>query len=429
MPPTSPPASDSTAPTLWGRSAWTWIISSAAILIIGLMIGAYFFFTAPIPDGPPDTTSLEPATATRQNAAAELELARLRAEARRNTLALGAGLAALAALALAVRRQHHHEQSTRKAQEDEQRRQDHLEEDALQRRITDSRVRAVDQLGSDNATVRIGGLHNLERIGQLHPELRQVVFDEVCAYLRHAHTPPATVTRGTISKRQFEPLDPPSMKTRIDDETDVRRTAQEILERHLHPGRKGEFWDHTRLNLRGAHLDDLDLMGCRLGEVDFSDAIFSGDTVFSSVQFRGDARFSGATFAGEAWFDRSRFDGGGIFRYVTFTSAARFSCALFTRDADFTNAIFKSDAHFSGTTLRSGYFIRSTFIGAAYFGATTSSTEHLKDAAFIEEAVFTDTKFHGLLHPGTEMSTLLRRQNINFTSFAPEWISDAKDCS
>src|SRR5690606_34303353 len=138
--------------------------------------------------------------AAQQKAAAELEIGRLRAEARRNALALGAGLAALAALALAVRRQYHHEQTTVKTQED-----------ALQRRITDARVRAVEQLGSDNPAVRIGGLHNLERIGQLHPELRQVVLDEICSYLRLPYTSPDAKSKPErLPDRQFEPVGPPS---------------------------------------------------------------------------------------------------------------------------------------------------------------------------------------------------------------------------
>jgi hypothetical protein len=140
---------------------------------------------------------MSPEAAAQQRAAAEMEIARLQAEARRNALALGAGLAALAALALAVRRQYHHERTTAKSQEDERRRQDHVEEDALQRRITDARIRAVEQLGSDSPVVRIGGLHNLERIGQLHPELRQVVLDEICSYLRLPYTPPDAKRMGS----------------------------------------------------------------------------------------------------------------------------------------------------------------------------------------------------------------------------------------
>lgn len=258
-----PPPADAPAPKR-AISAWTWTALIAVPIILAASFISYFILAAPIPDPPSADTESGQSTpdAASQDPAAELEIARLEAEARRNALATGAGFVAIAALILALRRQQHLEQSTANSEADALRRQQHLErsaaaaeDDALQRRITDARIRAVEQLGSDNPAVRIGGLHNLERIGQQHTELRQVVFDEICSYLRLPFTPPGSETKGSLPARQFEPIGPPPADTKGDDaEREVRLIAQEALQRHLRPAYEDRYWEHTRLNLRNAVL-------------------------------------------------------------------------------------------------------------------------------------------------------------------------------
>jgi hypothetical protein len=385
---------------------WAAVLALPAIAAVSF--GFYLVFAAPIPDPPASPAGPEAA-------AQELAIARMETQARRNALATTGGLAALLALAVTIRRQLHHEHATRDAQAAELRRQAHLEEDALQRRITDARIRAVEQLGSDNPAVRTGGLHNLERIGQLHPELRQVVLDEVCAYLRRSYTPPAAA--GTISRRQFEPLDPLPAPPG-DDEGDVRRTAQEVLQRHLRPVDGNQYWEHTRLNLRGAHLDDLDLAHCRLGRVDFRGAAFTGETDFWQARFMDEADFSNATFAGDTYSSNARFGGYTSFRYATFSGRAHFSESLFTNSAVFMGTTFTSQVRFSGAILNAAYFTGATFAADVYFGAvTTSEDEGVKDAAFIEVGDFTDTRFLGRLLPSAEMAALLRDQGVEYTAF------------
>src|SRR5690606_32009648 len=137
-------------------------------------------------------------------------------------------------------------------------------------------------LGSDNPVVRIGGLHNLERIGQLHPELRQVVLDEICSYLRLPYAPPdANSKPERMPDHQFEPVGPPLAEADGDEaEGEVRLIAQEILQRHLKPDREDLYWDHSRLNLRNARLDDINFSSCRLTGADFSNATFTGEVGF-----------------------------------------------------------------------------------------------------------------------------------------------------
>ncbi len=58
------------------------------------------------------------------------------------------------------------------------------EADAAARRITDLYTKAVELVGSDNASVRLGGLYALERLAQDNENQRQTIVNVLCAYLR-----------------------------------------------------------------------------------------------------------------------------------------------------------------------------------------------------------------------------------------------------
>jgi hypothetical protein len=58
------------------------------------------------------------------------------------------------------------------------------EHDATERRVTELYTKAVDQVGSERAAVRLGGLYALERLAQDDDRHRQTIMDVVCAYLR-----------------------------------------------------------------------------------------------------------------------------------------------------------------------------------------------------------------------------------------------------
>jgi hypothetical protein len=109
----------------------------------------------------------------------------LRIEAIKYGLGLFAASGAAAALLLAIRRQRHLEFA-----------QTHTEMDATERRFTDLYTKAVEQLGSADAAVRLGGLYALERAAQNDVGQRQTIVNVLCAYLRMPYTPPAAITAG-----------------------------------------------------------------------------------------------------------------------------------------------------------------------------------------------------------------------------------------
>jgi hypothetical protein len=171
----------------------------------------------------------------------------------------------------------------------------HTEADATARRVTDLYAKAVEQLGSDKAPVRLGGLYALERLAQDAPAQRQTIVNVLCAYLR---MPSATGPQGDLITRQ---------------EREVRVTAQRILAAHQRSGDAGH-WPGLHLDLSGATLIDANFSDCELYEAKFTGAEFTGGGAmfvrttftgvasFSDARFRTVASFDGAVCTGRLWF-------------------------------------------------------------------------------------------------------------------------------
>ncbi|ADD39751.1 pentapeptide repeat-containing protein [Stackebrandtia nassauensis] len=201
------------------------------------------------------------------------------------------------------------------------RRQRHTERDAVNRRTTELRIQAIEQLGSDKPIVRIGGLHNLEALAQGNSGLQEIVLEEICTYLRMPFYEPHDTENYDIKELWG-----------VTQEREARRTAQHILERHLKPDGPYEYWDHDQLNLRQAALNDLNLRGCRLNNADFAAAELGGITDFRDAAFRGDTTSFTMTEFDAAWFDNALF-----------TAVARFHDTIFTQPPNFTGAAATRD--------------------------------------------------------------------------------------
>jgi Pentapeptide repeats (9 copies) len=267
--------------------------------------------------------------------------ASLRIEAIKVGLSVGAGIGAGIALLLAFRRQWLNERTQAHA-EDVARESAY---DATQRRITELYAKAVEQLGHDKATVRLGGLYSLERLAQDQPEHRQAVVDVVCAYLRMPFRPAALpITGGAAIFTDLEAanelcetiLDPTGASSELDQEFQVRIAAQKLLARHFSASRyqtsktahfPKAYWPEISIDLTGTILIHLDFAACRLDYSDFRGARFLGTTIFNSAEFISEAKFEHAIFAGSASF----YD-------VIFHSYTGFSDAKFSQPPDLRQA-------------------------------------------------------------------------------------------
>jgi predicted RNA methylase len=231
-------------------------------------------------------------------------------------------------------------------------------------------LRAIDQLGSGQETVRIGALHALNRLGQNSPSLRKAIIDVICAYLRMPYNEPDESVVGD-----------PAVQTTLRKELQVRLAAQSIVADHLrddiYRGQRHDslvpetFWPEIDLvDLRGAYLIDLDLSGCRITGIECRGAIFIGGSLFRGLicdlaffqkaVFKGLADFRGAVFTNSAWFSWSAFagdvwfHGDGFFPPARFGRHAGFKQATFAHKARFEQVIFEGSADYEAITCKAG---------------------------------------------------------------------------
>ncbi|WP_326834265.1 pentapeptide repeat-containing protein [Amycolatopsis rhabdoformis] len=309
------------------------------------------------------------------------------------TIVVGTGGAL--ALVLAARRQQtaEHDLATKRAELRLREQADRAaRHDATERRINELYLKAVEQLGSDKAPVRLAGLYALDRLAQDNAHLRQTIADVISAYLRMPYDLPGPERDADRDQLQ---------------EREVRLTAQRLLVRHLAPGDEDDrFWTGIEVDLSGAVLIDFPLNGCELHNARFTGTRFTGAAWFHEVRFTGATLFDGAVFGGEAWFTRATFKGNARFENSEFRGAARFEDtefvgttafrgARFGHDARFDQALFRGVVRFSGATFaRSADFKHAGFMVASVFDDDVASQSAYFDRArFGERAWFEGVSF------------------------------------
>ncbi|WNV86653.1 pentapeptide repeat-containing protein [Umezawaea sp. Da 62-37] len=275
---------------------------------------------------------------------------------------------------------------------------DHNREDAAARRVTELYSKSVEQLGSDQAAVRLGGLYALERLAQDNPDQRRTVGRVLCAYLRMPFEVPD-------APPWLEDVDGLGYKTLLAEyrervqEREVRVAAQRVLRDHLLKGDEAQplptFWADIALDLRATSLVDFDLARCTVGEVDFRSATFTGEAHFEAAMFTGDVDFVSATFIGAAHFKEATFTSGADFVSATFDSTVDFASARFTNGVLFGLATFKGYAHFKAATFtKLAFFKRATFASIAFFNkATFTDAASFKGTEFASRPQFTASVF------------------------------------
>ena len=215
---------------------------------------------------------------------------------------------------------------------------------------------AVEQLSSDKASIRLGGVYTLvglvdewlsdEKTTPTLEERRkegQVIINNLCAYIR---SPLPLAERAEQLDKDYakdlqNDFDGDIEKFDADKRAFARDKAALEEERQVRESIIKEI--HERLQDFGA-----------LGlwsefDYDFSNAHFFYPIVFTNSYFDASSRFFGATFTQGAYFSGTTF------------THANFSRATFTQGAYFSEATF-THANFSGTTFTQGaYFSRATF--------------------------------------------------------------------
>jgi uncharacterized protein YjbI with pentapeptide repeats len=296
---------------------------------------------------------------------------RARLEVVRTTISIVAGAGGAAALLLAARRQRTTELTLIETKHD-----------ATERRTTELYSAAIDQLGSDKAAVRLGGLYALERLAQDHVPHRQTIVEVMCAYLRMPLV-------GADSDVPEEGLELAALQRTLAEERRVRHAAQHILCSHLRPKRddtgtptNDRFWPDIDLYLAGATLRHLNFSGCHARSVVFNDAHLEGAPMFDGAVFDDAASFInarmdhavlyGATFHGPALFSRASL-ADAFFSEARFTGAAKFDNAGLA-DTDFSGVRFDGPALFTDAVTDDTTFAHAVFSDSAHFPRNASAT-------------------------------------------------------
>ncbi|UKD53005.1 pentapeptide repeat-containing protein [Amycolatopsis sp. FU40] len=312
---------------------WWWVAAAAAATAV-LIAAATWLLVSQVATAP-----------TSDTARAELD-------AIRTALSLAVGTGGAFALWLAARRQRSTEIQIREtiaATAEDQRHRERVqlatEFDLTERRITELYAKAVEQIGSDKAPVRLGGLYALERLANANPTLRQAVVNVICAYLRMPFPKPSWDYESSRAAELESGMSEAERRER--EELPVRLAAQGVLADHLREADGSpEKWGPLDLDLSRAVLIDFRFEGCAVGK-----ARFRG-TLFLVV-----ARFDNTVFHGETWFYQSDFD-----------RLASFSGAKFVDRAVFTGARFGWNLLARGTRFLGGaWFTPSEFCGICDF--------------------------------------------------------------
>ncbi|OQQ13083.1 hypothetical protein B0675_39310 [Streptomyces sp. M41(2017)] len=220
--------------------------------------------------------------------------------------------------------------------------------------LADRYTTAAEQLGHDQAAVRLAGVYALARLADDWQEQRQVCIDVLCAYLRMPYE---------------SSLDAPGHRV---GEREVRFTVINVIRTHLQDRDANTSWCGYRLDFTGAVFDGGNFSGSHFdGPISFSHALFADGTVdFRGATFSGgEIDFSSAKFNGRVWFTNARFIGG----IISFNQAEFNGGNVYFAGAHFTGStltfllakITDGMINFASAELRSGalYFNETTFSG------------------------------------------------------------------
>ncbi|MEU2681264.1 pentapeptide repeat-containing protein [Streptomyces sp. NPDC007107] len=229
---------------------------------------------------------------------------------------------------------------------------------------------AAEQLGHDQAAVRLAGVYALARLADDWGEQRQVCIDVLCAYLRMPYEP-----------------DPYGAEHKVG-EGEVRQTIIRVIRDHLQQPDAPTAWCEYNFDFTNAVFDGGSFSTSHFrGTVTLSRALFYGTVGFGRATFSGDVDFGRATFNGGVDFGRTSFNGDVDFSRTTFNEGCMvdFGGTRFSGMVDFGRATFNDGNIDFGRSTFNGFMVdfgRSTFngsmvdFGSAIFSCRTVTFGH-----------------------------------------------------
>ena len=239
--------------------------------------------------------------------------------------------------------------------------------------ITDRFTRAVDQLGSDDLTVRLGGIYALERIALDSPRDYGPVMEVLTAFARQESPLPANAAATPVVSAAVVPEEVRAVFKVIG-----RRTDEQIEEELA----SGSCLDLTDVNAVGANLIEGDLR----------------NTCWNRSDLRGaqlmDAELSGATFVGSDMSQQANLDGA-VARGAILSQANLGGSNLSRVDLSGANLL---SANLSAAQLAESNLSGATLVNANLSGAIAIGTD-FRNASFsganLANAVLTGADLNG----------------------------------
>jgi uncharacterized protein YjbI with pentapeptide repeats len=255
--------------------------------------------------------------------------------------------------------------------------------------INERYIKAVDQLGSDQLTIRLGGIYGLETVANLSPDFRRQVFDVLTAFVREkAKSPEPPYEDDWLPLLDVQAVISVVGRRDLDNEEDLKLN---LSGSYLPTYRiEGEFsgTNFKSSNLRKANFERTECAKCNFGDCRLEGAVFNNSNC-SNSNF-SDSDLTHAAFINAYCVDthflrvdieKANFFGADLSKCVFLNSTIKGTSFLEANceDADFSSTtLFDTrfrkancdSAQFGDAKLSNCDFTQASLKGANFIGAT-----------------------------------------------------------
>ena len=285
-----------------------------------------------------------------------------------------------------------------------------FDESAFKERKAERRERytkAVEQLGSKEAPVRLGGVYTLvglvdewleEKNLEYSERLKegQVIINNLCAYIRFPFTLASYYDELSEDKPSSEGFYKDNQqkfytdKAEFKSEADIRLSIiKEIHDRLQSPDKNTPgTWSGFEYDFSGSTF---------FYPIDLTNSYYKKPVNFSGSTYQDEVRFDGSVYKDEADFGSSIYKSWATFDGSTYTGWVGFNCSTYQSWADFSNSTCQSEVYFSDSTYKGkADFCGSTYQNEVYFSYSTYQSEaDFSDSICQGKADFSDSTYQG----------------------------------
>ena len=285
-----------------------------------------------------------------------------------------------------------------------------FDENAFKERKAERRERyteAVEQLGSKEAPVRIGGVYTLiglvdewleEKNLEYSERLKegQVIINNLCAYIRSPFTLASYYDELSEDNPSSEGIYKDNQKKFYSDkaefksEADVRLSIIKEIHNRLQSPDK---------NTPGAWSDfEYDFSGSTFFyPIDLTNSYYTKPVNFSGSTYQDEVRFRGSTYQRSANFSGSTYQGGADFSGSIYTEEAHFYHSSYKGGANFSASSYKSWSDFSDSSYKGGtrFYHSSYKDGASFHSSTYQNEVYFSDSIYQDEVYFHSSIYQG----------------------------------